>query len=47
MFEGLTCDCVHDGHGPFVDECAGELSLGRLLGAYVNLLSETLRVNMR
>ena len=47
MFQGLPCDCVHDRHGPVVDERSGELSMGCLLGAYVNLLSETLGVNLR
>ena len=47
MFQGFLCDCVHDGHGPVVDEISGELSLGFLLGDYVNLLSDTLGVNLR
>ena len=42
MFQGFPCDCVHDGHGPVVDERSRELSLGCLLGAYVNFLSKLL-----
>ena len=45
MFQGFACDFVHDGHGPFVDECSGESSLGCLPGPYVNLLSELPGVN--
>ena len=46
MFQGFPCDCVHDGHGPVVDERSGESSLGCLPGAYVNLLSKLLGVNL-
>ena len=38
MFQGFPCDCVHDRHGPVVDERSGESSLVCLLGDYVNLL---------
>ena len=47
MFQVLSCDCVHDGHGPVVDKRSGESSLGCLPGAYVNLLSEPLGVDLR
>ena len=47
MLQGFPCDCVHDGHGSVVDERLGELSLGCLPGAYVNLLSDPLGVNLR
>ena len=47
MFQGLPCDCVHDGHGPVVDECLGEMLPVCLLGDYVNLLSELLGVDLQ
>ena len=47
MFQGFPYDCVHDGHGPVVDEISGELSLGCFPVDYFNLLSDPLGVNLR
>ena len=47
MFQGFPCYCVHDGHGPVVDERPGGLLLGCFPGADVNLLSNPLGVNLR
>ena len=32
-FQGFPCDCVHNGHSPFLDERLGETSMGCLPGA--------------